>query len=35
MSYLTLKEVPTLKTIICILLATAIIMIQFTNVVDE
>ena len=35
MSYLTLKEVPTFKTIICILLATAIIMIQFTNVVDE
>ena len=35
MSYLTLKEVPTLKTIICILLATAIILIQFTNVVDE
>ena len=35
MSYLTLKEVPTLKTIICILLATAIILIQFTNVVEE
>jgi len=35
MSYLTLREVPTLKTIICILLAVAIILIQFTNVVDE
>ena len=35
MSYLTLKEVPTLKTIICILLATAIILIHFKNVVDE
>ena len=35
MSYLTLKEVPTFKTIICILLATAIILIQFTNVVEK
>ena len=35
MSYLTLKEVPTLKTFICILLAVAIILIQVTNVVDK
>jgi len=35
MSYLTLKEVPTLKTFICILLAIAIILIQVTNVVDK
>lgn len=35
MSWLTLKEVPTLKTIICILLALAIILIQFTNVTDK
>ena len=35
MSYGILKEVPTLKTFICILLAVAIILIQITNVVDK
>jgi hypothetical protein len=35
MSFLLLKEIPTLKTIICILLALAIILIQITNVVGE
>ena len=35
MSYYFLKEIPTLKTIICLLLALAIILIQFTNVVGE
>ena len=35
MSYGILKEVPTLKTFICILLAVAIILIQVTNVVDK
>ena len=35
MSYAILKEVPTLKTFICILLAVAIILIQVTNVIDE
>ena len=35
MSYLLLKEIPTLKTFICILLAIAIILIQVTNVIDE
>ena len=33
MSYIFLNEVPTIKTIICILLAIAIILIQVTNVV--
>ena len=35
MSFVLLKEIPTLKTIICILLALAIILIQITNVVGE
>ena len=35
MSFLLLKEIPTLKTLICILLALAIILIQITNVVGE
>ena len=35
MSYYFLKEIPTLKTIICLLLALAIILIQFTNVIGE
>jgi|TARA_B100000131_G_scaffold321743_1_gene373521 hypothetical protein len=35
MSYYFLKEIPTLKTIICLILALAIILIQFTNVVGE
>ena len=35
MSYGILKEVPTTKTFICILLAVAIILIQITNVVDK
>jgi len=35
MSYGILKEVPTMKTFICILLAVAIILIQVTNVIDE
>ena len=35
MSYGILKEIPTLKTFICILLAIAIILIQVTNVVDK
>ncbi len=34
-SYLFLKEIPTLKTFICILLAVAIILIQVTNVLDK
>ncbi len=34
-SYLFLKEIPTLKTIICLLLALTIILIQVTNVVGE
>jgi len=33
MSWLLLNEIPTIKTIICLLLATAIILIQITNVV--
>jgi len=35
MSYAILKEIPTMKTFICILLAVAIILIQITNVVDK
>ena len=35
MSYLLLREIPTLKTIICILLALSIILIQITNVTGE
>ena len=35
MSYAILKEIPTMKTFICILLAIAIILIQVTNVVDK
>ena len=35
MSYGILREVPTMKTFICILLAVAIILIQITNVVDK
>ena len=35
MSYGILREVPTMKTFICILLAVAIILIQVTNVIDE
>ena len=35
MSWIYLNEIPTLKTIICILLAVAIILIQVTNVVGE
>jgi len=34
-SWSMLKEVPTLKTLICILLAVAIILIQVTNVWDK
>jgi hypothetical protein len=35
MSYAILKEIPTMKTFICILLAVAIILVQVTNVVDK
>ena len=35
MSYSFLREIPTLKTIICILLAISIILIQVTNVIGE
>ena len=35
MSYLFLKEIPTLKTVICLLLALSIILIQVTNVIGE
>ena len=35
MSYYFLKEITTLKTIICLILALTIILIQFTNVVGE
>ena len=35
MSWFYLNEIPTLKTVICILLAIAIILIQVTNVVGE
>jgi len=35
MAAMLLKEVPTLKTFICILLAIAIILIQVTNVIDK
>jgi len=35
MSFFLLKEIPTMKTIICLLLALAIILIQLTNVVGE
>ena len=34
LSWLMLEEIPTLKTIICILLAVAIILIQVTNLVE-
>ena len=34
MSYFFLDEVPTIKTIICLLLAAAIILIQITNVTE-
>jgi len=34
MSWSLIGEVPTLKTLICILLAMAIILIQVTNVID-
>ena len=35
MTYLFLREVPTMKTIISLLLALAIILIQVTNVIGE
>jgi|TARA_B100000035_G_C20846419_1_gene485423 hypothetical protein len=35
MSYLFLREIPTVKTIICLLLALSIILIQVTNVIGE
>ena len=35
MSYLFLREIPTLKTAICLLLALSIILIQVTNVIGE
>tara|TARA_S200002703_G_scaffold151060_1_gene150003 strand:- start:396 stop:758 length:363 start_codon:yes stop_codon:yes gene_type:complete len=35
LSWAFLEEIPTLKTIICILLAVAIILIQVTNLVGE
>ena len=35
MYYLFLREIPTLKTIICLLLALSIILIQVTNVIGE
>ena len=35
MSYLFLKEIPTMKTIVCLLLALSIILIQVTNVLGE
>ena len=35
MSYLFLREIPTLKTVICLLLALSIILIQVTNVIGE
>jgi len=35
MSYLFLREIPTMKTIICLLLALSIILIQLTNVIGE
>ena len=34
-SYLFLREIPTMKTIICLLLALSIILIQVTNVIGE
>ena len=34
MSYFFLDEVPTIKTVICLLLAAAIILIQITNVTE-
>ena len=34
-SYLFLREIPTLKTIICLLLALSIILIQVTNVIGD
>ena len=35
MSFVFLKEIPTLKTLICLILAFCIILIQMTNVVGE
>ena len=35
MTWLLMNEVPTLKTVICIMLAAAIVMIQLTNVIDR
>jgi hypothetical protein len=34
-SYLFLREIPTLKTLVCLLLALSIILIQVTNVLGE
>ena len=34
MSYLLMDEIPTLKTIICLLLAAAVVLIQITNVAE-
>jgi len=35
MSYIFLEEIPTVKTLICLLLAAAIVLIQVTNVIGE
>ena len=35
MSYIFLEEIPTVKTLICLLLAAAIVLIQITNVIGE
>ena len=34
MTWLLTSEIPTIKTFVCLLLATAIILIQITNVAD-
>ena len=34
MTWLFVNEVPTLKTVICLMLAAAIVMIQITNVIE-
>ena len=34
MTWILMNEVPTLKTVICLMLAAAIVMIQITNVIE-
>ena len=34
MTWMLMNEVPTLKTVICLMLAAAIVMIQITNVIE-